>query len=384
MKLKNRGIEKNGPGYVTLIPEDAEDMWHIYNLIRVGDVVKSKTIRKVVTETATGTTSSQRMHTVLTISVEAIDFDPGANALHLKGRNIVENDLVKLGAYHTLDLEPNRQFTLEKTEWDTIDLERLDTALDPAAQADVAAIVLHEGLANVCLLTPAMTLVRAKIDMQIPRKRKGFTSQHEKGIQRFLDAVSAAFMRHVNLNVIKCVLIASRGFLKEQFLEHLLQYADAQGKKITTEQRGKFMLTHSSSGFKHALKEVLEDPAVAARLADTKAQGEVKALNTFFELMSTEPDRAFYGYKHVAMANAEQAIDTLLLSDSLFRSQDLETRKRYVALVESVREQNGNVLIFSSMHVSGEQLSLLTGCAAILRFPMPDIEDDTLSDEEQN
>ncbi|KHJ74907.1 hypothetical protein OESDEN_25477 [Oesophagostomum dentatum] len=46
-----------------------------------------------------------------------------------------------------------------------------------------------------------MTLVRAKIDMQIPRKRKGFTSQHEKGIQRFLDAVSAAFLRHVNLNV---------------------------------------------------------------------------------------------------------------------------------------------------------------------------------------
>ncbi|KAJ1372889.1 Protein pelota [Parelaphostrongylus tenuis] len=55
--------------------------------------------------------------------------------------------------------------------------------------------------------------------------------------------------------------------------------------------------------------------------------------------MSTEPDRAVYGYKHVNMANAEQAIDTLLLTDSLFRSQDLSTRKRYVALVEDVRKQ---------------------------------------------
>ncbi|KAE9420194.1 hypothetical protein Angca_005615, partial [Angiostrongylus cantonensis] len=384
MKLVKRGIEKSGAGYVALIPEDAEDMWHIYNLIRVGDIVRTKTFRKVVTETSTST-SSQRMQTVLTIRVETIDFEPGANALHLKGRNVEENNLVKLGAYHTLDLEPNRKFTLEKLEWDTIDLERLDTVLDPAAQADVAAVVLHEGLAHVCLLTPAMTLVRAKIDMQIPRKRKGFTSQHEKGIQRFLDAVSAAFLRHVNFNVVKCALIASRGFLKEQFLQHLLQYADAQGKKarffcITSENRGKFMLTHSSSGFKHALKEVLEDPAVAIRLADTKAQGEVKALNTFFELMSTEPDRAVYGYRHVAMANAEQAIDTLLLSDSLFRSQDLSTRKRYVALVEDVRKQSSTVLIFSSMHVSGEQLGLLTGCAAILRFPMPDIGEDTLSD----
>ncbi|KAJ1372890.1 Protein pelota [Parelaphostrongylus tenuis] len=108
-----------------------------------------------------------------------------------------------MGAYHTLDLEPNRKFTLEKSEWDTIDLERLDVALDPANQADVAAVVLHEGLAHVCLLTPAMTLVRAKIDMQIPRKRKGLTSHHEKGIQRFLDAVSAAFLRHVELQYSK-------------------------------------------------------------------------------------------------------------------------------------------------------------------------------------
>lgn len=384
MKLVGRRIEKNGPGYVALVPEEAEDMWHIYNLIRVEDIVRCKTFRKVVTESSSGTTSSQRKQTVLTIRVEAIDFEPGANTLHLKGRNVEENNFVKLGAYHTLDLEPNRKFTLEKLEWDTIDLERLDVALDPAAQADVAAVVLHEGLAHICLLTPAMTLVRAKIDMQIPRKRKGLTTNHEKGMQRFLDAVSAAFLRHVNFTTIKCVLVASRGFLKEQFLQHLLRYAEAQDKKITSENRGKFMLTHSSSGFKHALKEVLEDPAVAIRLADTKAQGEVKALNTFFELMSTEPDRAVYGYKHVDIANSEQAIDTLLLSDSLFRSQDLCTRKRYVALVENVRQQNGVVLIFSSMHVSGEQLSLLTGCAAILRFPIPDIGEDTLSDEESS
>lgn len=32
--------------YVVLIPEEAEDMWHMYNLIRIGDVAKSSTIRK--------------------------------------------------------------------------------------------------------------------------------------------------------------------------------------------------------------------------------------------------------------------------------------------------------------------------------------------------
>lgn len=49
---------------------------------------------------------------------------------------------------------------------------------------------------------------------------------------------------------------------------------------------------------------------------------------------------------------------------------------RYVSLVESVKESGtATVLIFSSMHASGEQLGKLSGVAAILRFPMPDLDD---------
>mmetsp|Transcript_6752 Transcript_6752/g.24976 ORF Transcript_6752/g.24976 Transcript_6752/m.24976 type:complete len:119 (+) Transcript_6752:1030-1386(+) len=48
---------------------------------------------------------------------------------------------------------------------------------------------------------------------------------------------------------------------------------------------------------------------------------------------------------------------------------------RFVRLVEDVKELGGDVHIFSSMHVSGEQLKQLTGIAAILRFPCPQITD---------
>ncbi|EGT45824.1 hypothetical protein CAEBREN_01101 [Caenorhabditis brenneri] len=383
MKEIKRFIDRDGKGYASLIAEEPEDMWHIYNLIRAGDVVKASTSRKVVSESSSGTVTNSRVFVKLAVKIETIDFDPGAHELHLKGKVIEENDVVKLGSYHTIDIEPHRKFTMEKEEWDSIDLERLDLALNPAATADVAAVVLHEGLANVCLITPAMTLTRAKIDMTIPRKRKGFTSTHEKGLDKFYEAVCAAFMRHVDLQVVKCVVVASRGFVKDAFFEHLQKYYEDNGKKLSADQKAKFMLTHSSSGFKHALKEVLETPQVAAKLADTKAQGEVKALNQFLGLMSTDPDRAFYGYNHVNQANNELAIDTLLVADSLFRSQDINTRKKYVKLVESVREQNGKVLIFSSMHVSGEQLDQLTGCAAILRYPMPDLDEVPISDDEE-
>ena len=53
--------------------------------------------------------------------------------------------------------------------WDTVSLERVDVATDVTRKADLAAVVMQEGLANVCLVTASMTLVRKKIEVNIPR-----------------------------------------------------------------------------------------------------------------------------------------------------------------------------------------------------------------------
>ena len=115
-------------------------MWHVYNLIAVSDSVRASTFRKVTTEGATGSSRSQKIRLTLTLEVVDIYFDTEACALRIKGRNIEENEHVKLGAYHTIDLETNRKFTLSKNEWDTVSIERVELATDPAKSADVAAI----------------------------------------------------------------------------------------------------------------------------------------------------------------------------------------------------------------------------------------------------
>ncbi|GFS36107.1 protein pelota [Trichonephila inaurata madagascariensis] len=384
MKLTHKYLEKDGSGSVTLIPEDPEDMWHAYNLVAKGDTLKSTTIRKVTTESATGSTASSRVRTTLTVRVEDVDFDTQACMLRVKGRNIQENQFVKLGAYHTMNLELNRKFTLAKACWDTIALERIDMACDPAQHADLAAIVMQEGLAHVCLVTSSMTIVRAKLDVNIPRKRKGMCSQHDKGLERFFDAVYQAVIRHINFDVVKCVLVASPGFVKDQFFEYMMQTAQKTDNKTILESKGLFVLVHSSSGFKHSLKEVLADPGIANKLADTKAAGEVKCLEQFYNMLMTEPNKAFYGVNHVFKANEAQAIDTLLISDKLFRCNDVPKRKSFVELVDSVRENGGEVKLFSSLHPSGEQLDQLSGLAAILRFPMEELDEEENDSSEED
>jgi len=341
MKLLFKHVDGHGEGEIGLIPVEPEDMWHAYNLIAVGDSVQASTVRKVNTETSTGSANSQRVRTTLTISVENIDYDTQACMLRLKGKNIVENEYVKMGQYHTLDLELNRKFVLKKHEWDSVALERVESACDPAASADVAAVIMQEGLAYICLITSSMTLDRAKIEINIPRKRKNYTQQHEKALGKFYETVMQAIVRHVNFEIVRCIVIASPGFVKDQFFEYLLQAAVKNDIKVLLENREKFMLVHASSGFKHSLKEVMQDPMVTAKVSDTKALGEVKALENFYIMLSNEPSKAFYGKKHVELANESQAIDTLLISDSLFRCKDVNLRKEYVRLVDSVRESGG-------------------------------------------
>lgn len=241
MKLVRKDIEKDSAGQVTLVPEEPEDMWHTYNLVQVGDSLRASTIRKVQTESSTGSVGSNRVRTTLTLCVEAIDFDSQACQLRVKGTNIQENEYVKMGAYHTIELEPNRQFTLAKKQWDSVVLERIEQACDPAWSADVAAVVMQEGLAHVCLVTPSMTLTRAKVEVNIPRKRKGNCSQHDRALERFYEQVVQAIQRHINFDVVKCVLVASPGFVREQFCDYMFQQAVKTDNKTLLENRSKFL-----------------------------------------------------------------------------------------------------------------------------------------------
>uniref|UniRef100_A0A8C8CGZ8 Protein pelota homolog n=1 Tax=Oncorhynchus tshawytscha TaxID=74940 RepID=A0A8C8CGZ8_ONCTS len=373
---------------VTLMPEEAEDMWHTYNLLQIGDSLMASTIRKVQTESSTGSVGSSRVRTTLCLCVDTIDFDSQACQLRVKGTNIQENQYVKMGAYHTIELELNRKFTLAKKIWDSVVLDRIEQACDPTQKADVAAVVMQEGLANLVLVTPAMTLLRAKVEVTIPRKRRGSCTQHEKALDRFYEAVMQGILRHINFDVVKCILVASPGFVKDQFMAYLFREAVRQDSKILLENRPKFMLVHSSSGHKYSLKGREHEHCslfMLCLLCDSQAAGEVKALEDFYKMLQHEPDRAFYGLAHVEKASEALAIDILLISDKLFRHQDVATRSRYVRLVDNVRDNGGTVRIFSSLHVSGEQLTQLSGVAAILRFPIADLsepEDDSTSDED--
>ena len=155
--------------------------WHLYNLIRPNDLLRATAIRRVTNESATGATSSRRVTLTLVIRVKSTDFDPQASQLHVSGQVAEENQHVKLGGFHTLDLELHRNLTLEKGEgWDSIALGILQDALDQTKKAELFAVVMQDGLANICLITEHQTVLKGTVQTRMPGKRSNARGEYDK------------------------------------------------------------------------------------------------------------------------------------------------------------------------------------------------------------
>lgn len=241
-----------------------------------------------------------------------------AGKIRVSGKVINDSPHLKRGAHHTLELEAPRKFTLQKTFWDSVALDMLKDACDVTQTADLAAVVMEMGLAHVCLVTKTMTIVKQKVELSVPRKRAGST-QHEKQRDKFFDYIVQALVQHIDWSVVKAVIIASPGFVKDQFMDYMVAQFSKKPAELQgiIDNRHRFLKARSSSGHKHSLKEVLQDPSILDALKDVKAAGEVAALQRFHTMFNHDSNRAIYGLKHVQAADEAGAIEELLLTNEV-------------------------------------------------------------------
>jgi len=225
------------------------------------------------------------VRTNLTIQVSKVEFSPSTApaaqeggeqssnssapvaSLHISGPVIVENQHVRLGAFHTLDIEPNRDVRIEKTDgWDSVARQRVEEAIVPGRGAEVAAVVCGEGTAAFCLLSQHMTVVPHRISMSIPRKAASAgTSQHEKGLGKFYATVFDGFLRHIPYSTpsLRAIVIASPGWIRDALYDYFLQEASKRGDKTLQKiLREKVLKIHINSPHIHSLVEVLKSPEV--------------------------------------------------------------------------------------------------------------------------
>ncbi len=376
---------------VSLLIVESEDMWHAHNLISVGDVIHAPALRKVTVTTTTGSTLGKAVRVGLSVRVKSTFFDPLASELKVSGIVVNENEWVGLGQHHTLTLRYEKtdlKFTIwKKAGWDSVALQTLKEAVSEDRPDAVAAVVMQEGLANICLITEYRTVVKQRVESSIPKKARSSSKEISSGLASFFDKTLSNLRNAIDFSTPRTLLLASPGFVAQDFRAYMQSEAQKSGDKALLRMGREAVVVHSSSGHVHSLNEVLKSPEVTKMLGDTKFTVETQLMDRFYELLRKDDGRAWYGTKPAAKAIAEGAVGrgggVLLVNNAFFRIMDVATRKKYVALLDKVKEDGGDVRLLSSDHESGQRLDLLGGIATILTYPMYDLDEDEEEEEEE-
>ena len=166
----------------------------------------------------------------------------------------------------------------------------------------------------------------------------------------------------------KCVIIASPGFLAHEFYQYLSEHQN-QFQISSAFQEKKFIEASVSSGYPQELETLLSQPEMQNHVSQLKATTQAKAINDLFKTLNNNTDMVALG-KAVFAAAEQSAIKVLMVTDDYIRSQDLQPRLKFLELKDNLEQTGTEVIVFSTRHQSGLQLKDLGGIAAILRFPI--------------
>jgi protein pelota len=357
LKIVHRNLKK---GVLVLKPENLDDLWILYNVILPGDRVYAKSQRRVKARDETLRQDSGRRVTLhLGIQAESVYYDPNFNRLRVKGL-IVEGpeDLLKIGSYHTLNLELNFEVKIVKDAWPDYLIKRVKESLDSENRPRVLVVAVEEGEACIAKVGDYGVDVAANISMNIPGKQED-TKQRDMILQRFFSDVYAVVKESLRDKRVKSVVIAGPGFTKERLFSYFERDRDVA--RITS-------LESVSNGGRAGVSEVIRRGALTRVLEEIRLVEESSLMDEVLRRLGKEERTVVYGKDEVKKAAEFGAIETLLITDTMLRGASAEERSKLDFLLKTAEKARGRVVILSADNEPGEQLASLGGIAALLRF----------------
>ncbi|CAI4036099.1 hypothetical protein SMKI_14G3160 [Saccharomyces mikatae IFO 1815] len=379
INLKKDSFNKGG-AVITLLPEDKEDLFTIYQIVDKDDelIFKKKFTSKLDEAGKKKSTDLVK----LKIKVISEDFDMKDEYLKYKGITVTDesgssNVDIPVGKYLSFTLDYAYPFTIIKQNFNKFMQKLLNEACNIEYKSDTAAVVLQEGIAHVCLVTASSTILKQKIEYSMPKKKRTTdVMKFDEKTEKFYKSIYNAMKKDLNFEKLKTIILCSPGFYAKILMDKILQYAEEEHNKKILDNKEMFFIAHCSTGYLQGINEVLKNPLYTSKLQDTKYSKEIIVMDEFLLHLNKDDDKAWYGENEVVKAADYGAINYLLLTDKILHSDNIAQREKYLQLMDSVESNGGKTLVLSTLHSLGEELDQLTGIACILKYPLPDLDED--------
>jgi len=330
LKILETNLKK---GLIKLVPENLDDLWHLYNVIYPDDEVYTQTTRQIKPEGEyLRPQKAKRISVFLGIQVKKVLWDKTLNRLRVQPLTIV------------------------KKKWQKHQLERLERASKPKTAPIIVVSIDDE---EYCVATLQQYGVETKVEERIKLPSKLEAEKRVEAKKKYFSKALKALKRVWSPSKNPVVVIGV-GFIKNEFVNYVKEKSPQIAKAIVD------IKSVNSSGVA-GIKEALRSGILIKVLKHVRVVEEASVVEELLERIGKGLPVA-YGIDEVRKACNYGAIETLVLTDVRLRETSDEERVQLERIMRKVEEKNGKVMMISTEHEAGNKLSSLGGIAAILRF----------------
>ena len=353
-------IEKNlRQGFVKVVPDSPDDLWHLYNIIYEGDGAYAYSSRAIKSDTeASRPKSGERVSAFMGVTVESVAWDKFLGKLRVHGIIIHAPDIIPPGAHHTISVSLNQPVTIVKPSWEKHALDRLQRASESEKSLLIIAVD-DEGYA---IAETKQYGIEIKVEERIKlpgkheaEKRQGATSEFYK---RAMNSLSQLWSQNRN-----SIVIVGVGFIKSGFAAYLRDNAIEMTKSVAD-------VKSVNNGGVAGIYEALRSGVLLKAAHKMRMLEETEVMEEVMKRLGKGDNTITYGLDEVEKAVQVGAVMKLILADTLLRDSEEEQRLRIELVMREVEQKAGDVTVVSTEHEAGNNLMALGGIAALLRFAL--------------
>lgn len=345
MKIIHKDLDHN---LIKIMPETLDDIWHLSNIIQPNDLVRAVTFRtddQATDKVRTKKASKKKMK--LGIRVEQVKFHEFSDRLRIHG--VIEEGQQDLGSYHTFNVTANNndKLTVVKEEWKPYELKRLDEAVEQTNQSSVLFVSLDNDEATIAVLRQSG--VQWITDIASYQSGKQYESENKE--KQYFGEIIRIVKEKMNEQT--TLVIVGPGFTRD----HLLQY----GKENYPSLFEQSLAYPTGNAGMNGVHEAVKSGVVEHVAQENRVVMETKIVDTVFSEIKKNGLVA-YGFEHVTRAINASAVELLVITDNLVRTEKGDR------LLQKADEIQSDFIIINTMHDAGKKLEGLGGIAALLRF----------------
>jgi protein pelota len=335
-------------GEIVLIPENLDDIWHLYNIIEKGDLVRAATYRtdeQKADKIRPKKPEKKRM--ILGIRVTDVKFHEFSDRLRIHGK--IEEGPQNLGSFHTLNIEVDEmeKLSIVKEQWKDHQLQRIEEAVKLRSEPIITFVSLDEDEATIAVLRQSG--VQFVTEIYSNRSGKMYESKDTEN-EYFGEIISVV---KTNKTKDSTLIILGPGFAKD----HLLKYGREKEPQIFE----KCIVYGTGNSGMNGIQEVIKVGIINQITKENRVVFETNLIEKLFEEIKKD-GLATYGENEVKYALASGAVERLLIIDTLIRQEKGE------GLLKLAKENNSSFTIINTMHEAGKKIEGIGGIAALLRY----------------